>query len=139
MYIVHKDFVDNVWDPDHPDFEEHAVSKESDPEKRKQLLQFMRDYVNSHEKGDPSPTPAKSAEELKAMGIIGLYRTRETPSTGELKSGPVFKRSADEYGEAKRAPRKPKRTALFHQNIPAPAPVSDKTIDDFDPANRDDS
>lgn len=136
MYIVNKEFVDNVWDPDHPQFEENAVSKESDPEKRKQLLQFMRDYVNSHIKGEPSPTPAKTAEELKSMGIIGLYRTKGTRSTGELKSDPVFKRSADEYGEAKRAPRKPKRTALFHQNIPAPPPVSEKTIDDYDPDNK---
>lgn len=67
----------NIVDPARSDFAERVVSPESEPEKRANLVAFVRKLIDERgEIKEPIPTKTHTSEELAAMGYVGVYIRR---------------------------------------------------------------
>lgn len=73
-----EDFITNIYNPEKPDAIDHLVHND-DPVKRDFLFKYYLEQIKFTKIGDPRENKMHSVEELKEMGMVGIYRTKDTP------------------------------------------------------------
>lgn len=75
-----EEFMTNIYNPEKPDAIDHLIHNQ-DPNKKEFLFKYYLDQIKLTKIGDPRENGRHSVEELKEMGMVGLYKTKDTPKS----------------------------------------------------------